>query len=111
MSKAFGYEFVIISDVVQMLDTQTFQGGPWIHLATIQRGLKEYMAFRHMNSHKTYIELVNPQEPGLLQKIEEDSEWLDIAQFLKDAGILTIGMGSEMKLGRNMIPTVLHDKV
>ena len=42
MKKSFGQEFIIVNDTRQRLNKKLFYGD-WIHLATVKRGLKEYM--------------------------------------------------------------------
>ena len=104
MSKVFGHEFVILNDVVQELDRNVFLNGPWIHLATIRRGLREYMAFKHMYAKHTYVEIVDPKEPGLLKKISDDQEWHDVVSFLKAAQLLEVGGRREIKVGKSGLP-------
>ena len=104
MSKAFGIDFIILNDVIQPLDTKVFKGGPWEHLATVGRGLRQYMAFRRLDrrhdpergldGNEVWIEIIDPHELAL-HKIEEDSEWLDVANFLKHSKLLEIGVGRE----------------
>lgn len=90
MSNAFGINFVIVNDTQQVLNPKIFLGGPWIHLATIVRGFKEYMAFSHKDTNEMYIEEADPKEPGLFKRINDDKEWADLYRFLEDAGILSI---------------------
>lgn len=112
MSKAFGTEFVIVNDIVQLLDPEVFGGGPWLHLATVRRGMREYMAFKHVdNAHDpqrnphgapVYIEIVDPHTIAL-NKIEDDAEWYDVAKFLQDAKLLEMGIRKEMKLDTALV--------
>jgi len=97
MSKAFGTEFTIVRDVIQLLDLKVFRGGPWIHLATVTRGLKEYMAFKHLKGSQVYVEEVDPTTPGLLKKIADENEWQDIVSFLTAARLLEVGNRREIK--------------
>lgn len=101
--KSFGTNFVIVNDVIQALDPKIFQGGPWTHLATVVRGLKEYMAFKHAVTGRVYIEQVDNKEPGLLKRIESEAEWYDIAQFLADAKLLEVGTRRELKINASAI--------
>jgi hypothetical protein len=99
MSKAFGFDFVLVNNVRQYLDPEVFGGGPWIHLATVKRGLKEYMAFMKPGEQKIYIEEVDPTEPNLLKYIKDDKEYADLYRFLTDAGCLIIaGRDHEFKV-------------
>ena len=97
MTKAFGTNFVIVNDVVQKLNPKYFGGGNFIHLATVIRGFKEYMAYRVENTNQVYIEEIDPKDPKLFRKIQDDSEWQDLALFLRDAKLLEIGSRREIK--------------
>lgn len=100
MSKAFGTSFTVVNDIVQPLDTKVFRGGPWVHLATITRGMKEYMAFKHVRGRQTWIEEVDPTTPGLMKKIEDENEWRDLVAFLTAARLLEVGSRREIKYKR-----------
>ena len=102
MSNAFGTEFIVISDIVQILNPDIFKGGPWVHLATFTRGFKEYMAFKEFRGKKVFIELLDPKEPGLFKEIKEDSEWQDAFSFLRDSKLLEIGYRKELKLDSSL---------
>tara|TARA_R110002126_G_scaffold9753_1_gene43521 strand:- start:406 stop:744 length:339 start_codon:yes stop_codon:yes gene_type:complete len=109
MNRAFGTDFIILNDVIQPLDTKVFQGGPWEHLATVGRGLRQYMAFRRSNhnpnhargldGYEVWIEIIDPHELALTQ-IEDDTEWLDVANFLKHAKLLEIGVNTEFRIAK-----------
>lgn len=99
--KAFGTEFIVISDVIQQLDTKVFKGGPWTHLATIKRGFKEYMAFTKKGTTKVWVEEIDERDPNLLKVIEDENEWNDIIMFLQDAKILEVGMRKELHIATN----------
>jgi hypothetical protein len=89
---SFGTDFILVTDVRQELPTNTFSGGPWIHLATVKRGFNEYVCFTHKLRHnKTYIEEIDIHTPGAFKKIEDDALWQDLYLFLKDRGCLLIG--------------------
>lgn len=108
MSKAFGHDFILVNDVRQMLDPKVFRGGPWVHLATVRRGFKEYMAFQKLGSREAYIEEVDAKDPNLLKKIKDDAEWADLYRFLTMKGCMTISeKNKEIKGGKNGIPGLL----
>lgn len=110
MSKAFGHDFVIVSDVRQMLPANKFLGGPWVHLATVTRGLKEYVAFQKLNSIDVYIEEVDPTDPNLFKQIVDDTEYSDLYYFLLTRGCLAIaGKDLELKGGQEGIPGLLSN--
>ena len=99
MSKSFGLDFVLINDVRQRLNPKIFAGGPWLHLATVKRGLKEYMAFKKINEKFVYIEELDLTSPHLLKQIEDDNEYNELMQFLLERGCLTIsGKNKEIKM-------------
>ena len=79
--------FNLVSSVQFPLDPKIFLGGPWVHLATVTRRQREYCAFRHAKTGQAYVEIVNPQEPGLFQKITDDAEWADIYRFLTQCDV------------------------
>ena len=100
MSSAFGTNFVIVNDVIQELPTSVFGGGPWLHIATVVRGFKEYCCFRHVPSDKVYIEEVDPTSPTLFKQIKDANEWNDLRQHLEQKGILAFGVGREIKIAK-----------
>lgn len=103
-------EFLIINDVQQNLNSKIFQGGPWLHLATVTTpsksfgntfsSFKEYICFKDMKNNKVYIEELDFSHPGLLKRIEDDSLFNDITEFLTQKGILSIGVNKEFKVAK-----------
>lgn len=63
------------------------QPNQWLHLATVQHGLREYMCFQDKLTEEVYIEEVTG---GLLEKIEDDSLAQDLENFLAYNNILNI---------------------
>lgn len=100
MSKEFGTKFIITNDIQQVLPRTIFKNGPWLHLATIVRGFKEYCCFKHIPSDKVYIEQVDPTEATLFKHIQDYNEWNDLRMFLQQRGILACGVGKEMKIAK-----------
>ena len=101
MSKnAFGTKFILVNDIQQPLNPKIFGGGPWIHLATIMRGFKEYICFKHSKTDKVYIEEVLPSEKGLFKQIEDNNEFADLQNFLTAHGILDLGINKEFKIAK-----------
>ena len=102
--KSFGTNFVVTNDVYQPLSTKHFpknsKGNPYIHLATVHRGLKEYCAYADIDANKVWIEEVDPTHPGLFKKIQEDQEYYDLLAFLDDLRLLEIGSRREIKAGK-----------
>lgn len=97
MSKALGFKFVLVNDVQQMLDPKVFCGGKFLHLATVKRGVKEYIIFRELTTNKTYLEILNPKSPELFERITDDQEWSGLYHWAKAAGLLEMGVNKEYK--------------
>ena len=103
-------DFLIINEVQQKLNTRVFQGGPWIHLATVTTPPKmtgnkftphkEYICFKHSNDNRVYIEELDFHYPTILKKIEDDSLFSDLAEFLTQKGILSFGINKEFKVAK-----------
>jgi len=88
MSKAFGTKFIVLNDVRQLLDSKVFAGGPWLHLATVSRGLKEYMAFKHyVPGGNIYLEEWD-SSTGQFKEIKSEAEYEDLYRFLWSKGLL-----------------------
>lgn len=96
MSNTFGSKFILVNDVRQTLPPEIFGGGPWIHLATVKRGFKEYCCFKHYLTDKIYIEEFDQEK--CFVRIEDDNEWKELYQFLLNAGVLYTGSNKEFKI-------------
>lgn len=103
MSKSFGTNFLLVSDVQFQIDPNRtwLGGGPWIHLGTAIRGVKEYMCFKHAVTDAVYIEELDEKEPGLFKAISDPQEREDIEAFFRAAGVLGMGVGLEFKVGKS----------
>lgn len=98
MAKAFGTKFIVVNDIQQTLNPKIFGGGPWLHLVSFVRGLKEYMCFKHMPTDQIYIEELDPTSPTLFKKIESKAEFEDVQNFMKELGHLNLGVDEEFKI-------------
>jgi hypothetical protein len=102
--KSFGTGFTITNDVYQPLDKKIFgcnsKGQPYIHLATVHRGLKEYCAYADIEANKMWVEEVDPTSPGLFKKISDNQEFYDLIAFLHEHRLLEIGSRREIKAGK-----------
>jgi hypothetical protein len=98
MSKAFGTKFLVINDGQQALNPAVFGGGPWLHLVSFVRGLKEYICFKHVPTDQIYIEELDPTNPSLFKMIDSQAEFEDAQAFLKERGYLEIGTNKEFKV-------------
>ena len=47
-----------------------------------------------------FIEELDAKEPGLFKKIASESEFNDLRDFLKDKGLLSIGINREFKVAK-----------
>lgn len=91
MSSVFGTKFIITNTARQVLNPKILGGGPWMHLATVSRGFRFYMAFTKVDDPtKTYIEIVDEHDPNIFKRIESESEWQDVYAFVRDAGLLSM---------------------
>ena len=97
---AFGTKFILVGDVQFLLPPEVFGGGPWLHLATVHRGLKKYICMKHNPTGKTYIEEMDDKEPTLFKTIKDDQEWKDLYDFLMMHGVLKFEMGKEYKVAK-----------
>jgi hypothetical protein len=97
---SFGTKFVITNAVYQPLLSlsKTPSGRHYVHLATVTRGFKEYMAYLDRDTNDIWIEELDPKEPWLLKAIADDNEWLDIKNFLEEAKLLRVGRDEEIKV-------------
>jgi hypothetical protein len=59
--------------------------GQYLHLATLQRNLREYVCFVNVQTQQVYIEEITG---GSLQFIEDDKLAEAIHNFLVDVGVL-----------------------
>jgi hypothetical protein len=58
--------------------------GRYIHLASIQHSLREFIYFLDQQTHKTDIEEITG---GRMEAIDDDNLWNDLAMTLKEAGL------------------------
>lgn len=100
MTKAFGHDFVTINDVRQeFIDSNK---KVWIHLATIQRGFKQYCVFMKPGAKNVYIEEADIKEPGLFKAITDEEEFKDLYLFCLTNGLLMVsGKDKETKWAEN----------
>jgi len=76
---------------IKLINSNIFDlpGAPgWVHLATLQNNLREYMCFRDTVSGKIYIEGITG---GCLEFLEDDSLAKELYDYLVYKGILCIG--------------------
>ncbi len=92
--------FVIMSDVVCPLPLP--KRDKYLHLATVMRGNKEYVAYVDIRKWKVWIEEIRGLNPVSLHKIEDDNEWHDLKDFLYAAQLLEIGSRKEIAISEEM---------
>jgi hypothetical protein len=95
---SFGTKFVITNAAYQPLIAlnKTPTGRHYVHLATVTRGFKEYMAYLDRDTNEIWIDELDPKEPWLLKVIKDDNEWNDIRNFLEEAKLLRVGTDEEI---------------
>lgn len=92
-------DFKLASKIRINLPQKTFQGGPWTHMATVKRGLREYVALLHQPTQKIYIEEISVT--GQFYEIEDDSLWSALVNFLVAKGVLGFNKDEEIVQGLN----------
>lgn len=96
-------DFKIASSTRIDLPQDTFKGGPWTHLATIMRGLSEYVVLLRQPSidnlePKIYIEQITAT--GRFVQIEDESLWKDLVYFATAKGLTSEVAGKEIVVAR-----------
>ena len=92
-------DFKLASQARIHLPIHVFQGGPWVHMATAQRALSEYVALLHEPTGKVYLEQIT--YTGRFTQIEDDKLWVDLLNFLVDKGVLGFDKDKEIIIGEN----------
>ena len=90
-------EFILASRIRTPLPVDVFQNGPWTHLATVKRSLREYVCILHDPTQKIYIEEISAT--GQFYSIEDDSLWNELLQFLFSKGIVGFVKDKEIVVG------------
>lgn len=74
---------------MRLVDSNRFYlpntNGQYLHLATVQRNLREYICFAHVATQQVYIEEITG---GSLEFIEDDQLAAALHDFLVDTGAL-----------------------
>lgn len=89
--------FKLASNHTVPLPPDIFQGGPWTHLATATRGLREYVCLLHVPTQKVYIEEISVT--GHFHSIDDDSLWQDLLNFFFSKGIVGFVKDKEIVVG------------
>ena len=90
-------DFKLASTARINLPKDLFQGGPWTHLATVNRSLSEYVVLLHEPTQKIYIEQISAT--GHFHHIDDDSLWNALVQYLVSKGVLGFTKDKEMIVG------------
>ena len=90
-------EFILASKVRLKLPQKVFMGGPWTHLGTANRGLREYVALLHDPTQKIYIEEISAT--GKFHQIDDDSLWKELAEFFVSKGVIGFVKNKEIVVG------------
>jgi len=92
-------EFKIASRTRINLPQDKFMNGPWVHLATVTRGLREYVILlKNDGSSKIYLEEITPT--GLFKQIEDEELWKDLLSYSTSKGLTSEVSGSEIIVAR-----------
>lgn len=91
-------DFVLASRTRLNLPERIFGGGPWTHMATVKRSLREYVCLLHEPTQKIYIEEISPT--GQIYHIEDDALWSDLINFLFSKGIVGFTKDQEVIVGK-----------
>ena len=92
-------DFKIISKKNFLMDPEKVKGGTFIHLCSVSRRNKLYIAYRKVDSHKCWIEEFSENYPGYFKEIEDDNEFHDIAHFMLENKLLKFEKGGEILVG------------
>lgn len=92
-------DFKVASNVRVQLPQSVFGGGPWTHLATITRGLREYVVLLKQPSlespePKIYLEEISAT--GQFHHIDDESLWRDLVYFATQKGLTSEVAGKEV---------------
>lgn len=79
-------EFKLASKTRIKLPENLFQGGPWTHLATVTRSLKEYVCLLHEPTQEVYVEEISAT--GRFSKIEDEALWQELVTYLVSKGVV-----------------------
>lgn len=90
-------DFILASRTRINLPTKIFQNGPWTHLGTAKRSLREYVAILHEPTQKIYLEEIGPT--GQFYEIKENELWVDLLNFFVSKGVLGFTKDSEIIQG------------
>lgn len=91
-------DFILASRTRLTLPSHIFGGGPWTHMATIKRSLREYVCLLHEPTQKIYIEEISAT--GQMHHIEDDALWSDLLNFLFSKGIVGFVKDQEVVVGK-----------
>lgn len=96
-------DFKVMSNVRIDLPETTFKGGPWTHLATIGRGLREYVVLLKRptlldKEPKIYIEEITAT--GKFLSIDDEQLWKDIVYFATSKGLTSEVANKEIVFAR-----------
>lgn len=85
------------------LPESIFGNGPWTHLATITRGLSEYVVLLKQPSltdpePRIYLEEISAT--GKFYQIQDESLWKDLVYFATQKGLTSEVAGKEIVIAR-----------
>lgn len=90
-------DFKLASRTRFNLPTNIFYGGPWIHLATVNRSINEYVAIQNEKTGDVYLEQISGT--GHFHHISDEKLWEDLLRFLVSKGVLGFTKDQEVIVG------------
>lgn len=107
----YGNSITLLSDVyceLPVLNRPSKNKKPrkYFHLATVLMGSHEYTAYLDPLKNKVWIEEVINTTPLTLQRIEDDSIWNDLRDYMWDARLLEIGSRKEVPISESVANTL-----
>ena len=90
-------EFKIASNTQIDLPVDLFLGGPWRHLATVMRGLREYVVLLNKSTGNIYLEEITAT--GQIIYIEDESLWMELCAFCTAKAVTSFVKDGEVVIG------------
>lgn len=97
MTTATYGEFILASSTRISLPTHIFKNGPWVHLATAKRSLREFVCILHEPTQKIYLEEISVT--GQFHEISDDNLWEELLNFFFSKGIIGFVKDKEIVVG------------
>jgi hypothetical protein len=90
-------EFKLITNKQIDLPTDVFMNGPWRHLATVTRGLREFVVLLKISTGDIYLEEISAT--GQFYHIDDSSLWNELCAFCTAKGVTSFVKNGEVIIG------------